>query len=415
MSTSETASRLPLTDVVILDLGDDALVFASRLLAALGARVVRIESSTGDLIRHRPPFVGHVPGIERSLAHILYNAGKESLALALDRSESWDLVAKLAPACDVVIAPIERTSLAQKFFDSALDPQHSALVEAVLRRDAPDAAVTDLIGTAAGGLLYLNGFPDDPPNVPAGRLAYKQASLAAALGAMSLVMERRRTGHAGRITVSMQEAVTWTTIQTANENYWPWHQQKPRRQGIHNLGGRTVFPARDGRWVSFYLHPPYWDNYVQWAREVTGSDELAAPEYRDRLYRYQHGGARISRTTEAICQALDRDALVAEAQRRSLLVVPVQSPADIASDPHLRERGFFERVDYAQFDAAIETVRPPFLSSAYRAKAGRAPLLGEHSRAVLRDLGKFNDTEIEALVRDGIVAATERVAEEASV
>ncbi len=413
MSTSATTNHLPLSDIVILDLGDEALAFASRLLAALGARVVRIESAAGDRLRSRPPFVGHIPGVERSLAHILYNAGKESLALDLDRPHAWEIIAKLATACDVIIAPMERTTLARDFLGSPLSTASPSLVEAVLRRDAPDAAVTDLIGTAAGGLLYLNGFADDPPNVPAGRLAYKQASLAAALAALSLVMERRRTGEAGRITVSMQEAVTWTTIQTANENYWPWHQQKPHRQGIHNLGGRTVFPARDGRWVSFYLHPPYWDNYVEWAREVTGSDELASPKYRDRLYRYQHAGALISRTTEAICQTLDRDALVTEAQERSLLVVPVQSPADIASDPHLRDRGFFERVEYPQFDAGIETLRPPFLSSAYRAKAGRAPLLGEHSARVLRELAGFDEDEVAALVRDGIVATAEAIPAEA--
>ena len=235
-----------------------------------------------------------------------------------------------------------------------------------------------------------------------------------AQAAPALIMERQRTGERGHITVSMQEAVTFTTIQTANENYWPWHQLKPHRQGIHNLGGRTVFPARDGRWVSFYLHPPYWDSYVHWAREVTGSDELAAPEYCDRLYRYQQGGALISRTTEAICQTLDRDELVAEAQRRSLLVVPVQSPADIASDPHLRARGFFEHVKYPQFHTEIETVRPPFLSSAYRAKAGRAPLLGEHSANVLRELAGFDDDEITMLVQEGLVVIAERIPEEAT-
>lgn len=416
MLTRDQASeggRLPLRTVTVLDLADEPLALAARLLADLGARVIRVESASGDGLRKRPPFVGHTPGIERSLAHILYNAGKQSLALDFDRPEAWEIAGKLATACDVIIAPMERSERASAFFNSARSIEHSAVVEAVVRRDAPAMPVTDLIGTAAGGLLYLNGFADDPPNVPAGKLAYKQASLAASLAAMSLIMERRRTGQGGRITVSMQEAVTWTTIQTANENYWPWHQVRPQRQGIHNVGGRTIFPARDGRWVSFYIHPPYWDHYVDWASEVTGSDELRGGEWRDRLYRYQHGGELLARTTEAICLSLDRDALIAEGQRRSILVVPVQTPKDIAGDAHLRERGFFQRVAYPQLDAQVETTRAPFLSSAYRAEARRAPVLGEHSIATLRELGGLDGHSVEALIAAGVVFASDAVPVEA--
>jgi crotonobetainyl-CoA:carnitine CoA-transferase CaiB-like acyl-CoA transferase len=402
MNSQDT--RLPLRDVTVLDLSDEGLVFASRLLAALGARVIRVEPLCGDTVRTRPPFANGVVNLERSLAHILYNAGKQSLAVAFDRPEAWDLVARVAPATDVVIAPMEASPLTRRFLDSLRDDAPPALVDAVLCRDTPQAAVSDLIGTAAGGLLYLNGFEDDPPNVPAGRLAYKQASLAAAVAAMSLVMERRRVGGAGHITVSMQEAVTWTTIQTANLNYWPWHHTRPHRQGIHNVGGRTIFPARDGRWVSFYLHPPYWDNYVKWAVEVTGSGELAAPEWRDRTYRYRNGTEILPRTTEAICQTRDRDDLVLEAQRRSLLVVPVQTPRDIASDAHLRERGFFQPVSYPQFDATIEVPRPPFRSSAYTASAGRAPALGEHTRVILRELAGMSEAEIDGVVASGVAA-----------
>lgn len=75
---------LPLHDVTVLDLADEATVLASRFLAELGADVVRVERATGDTVRRRPPFLHDQEGLERSLAHLLYNGGKRSLAVDFD-------------------------------------------------------------------------------------------------------------------------------------------------------------------------------------------------------------------------------------------------------------------------------------------------------------------------------------------
>ncbi|HEY8490735.1 MAG TPA: CoA transferase, partial [Dehalococcoidia bacterium] len=341
---------LPLHDITVLDLADEPLALAGRLLADLGAAVVRAEDSAGDALRRRGPFLDGVPDPERGLAHLLYNGGKRSLALALDRPEAWDLLDRLAARADVVLAPLTKGPLAARFFTEprfrAAAPE-AGVVDAVFRRGSADAAVTDLIGTAAGGLLALNGEPADPPNHPAGNLAYKQTSLAAACAAVSLVLARGRGERGGWVTVSMQEAVMGTTIQSANQNYWHWHRHRPGRQGIEGLGGRTVFETADGGWVSFYYqHPPAWAPFVRWVTEALGDTTLAAPEWDDPLYRYQqrHQAAGV---VAALCRTLPRDALVAEAQRRGILVVPVQGVRDIAEDPHLRARGFFQAVHQA--------------------------------------------------------------------
>lgn len=396
---------LPLSGQIVVDMADEPLVMASTLLANLGARVIRVESLSGDGVRRRGPFVADVPGLERGLAHLRYNAGKQSLALALERPEAWELVGALASRTDVIIAPMEQGPLAAAFFEErhlrALAPA-IGVIDAVLRRGSPPEAVTDLVGTAAGGLLYLNGFEGEPPNSPAGKLAYKQTSLAAALGAMSLLLERSISGNGGRITVSMQEAVMWTTIQTANENYWYWHQDRPGRHGLGSVGGQTVFEGRDGGWVSFYQHPPYWPNFVDWVAEALGETRFADPAWGDQLYRFHHL-AEVTEVTRALCLTLSRDELVREGQRRSILVVPVQGVAAIASDPHLRERGFFQSVWHDQLGASIETMRAPFRSSAYGMETVRAPALGEHSCEVLSSLCLLDEKAIDGLVADGVV------------
>lgn len=395
----------PLDGTVVLDLADEPLVMAGRLLAELGARVVRVESSAGDWVRRRGPFVHDIVDVERSLSHIQHNAVKQSLAVDFERDETWALMGRLAARADILIAPMEPSERARTFLDAGhlreIAPQ-LGVVDAVFRRDSDEAAVSDIVGAAAGGFLKLNGDAADPPNHAAGQLAYKQTSLAAALGAMSLVLEQAATGKGGRITVSMQEAMMWTTIQTANQNYWHWHEQRPNRTGLAGLGGRTIYETGDQLWVSFYQHPPSWPAFVKWVAEVLGNTTFDAPEWSDGLYRLRNF-ATIAEVTTRLCASMDRATLVAEAQQRSILVVPVQGAADIAQDPHLRARDFFQKVQYEHLGEDLEVVRSPFRSSAYDVPAAPAPALGQHSAAVLRDLCGMADEEIERLVADGVV------------
>jgi crotonobetainyl-CoA:carnitine CoA-transferase CaiB-like acyl-CoA transferase len=270
----------------------------------------------------------------------------------------------------------------------------------VFRRGSPQASVTDLVGTAAGGLLYLNGYPEDAPNVPAGKLAYKQLSLAVSLAAMSVITTRAR-GRTGWQTVSMQEAVMLTTVQTANENYWHWHRTIPQRRGIAGLGGRSIYQAADGLWLSFTIPPPYWGAYTVWLAEVTGRTEFQSEQWRDRHHQIAHVD-EINKATEALCAALPRAHLVEEGQRRHLLVLPVNDVAGLAADPHLRERGFFTPVWHPQFERMLTMPASAMLSSAFEAVKAPAPTLGQHTEAALRDLAGLTDDEIAALVESRI-------------
>ncbi|MBA4181065.1 MAG: hypothetical protein C0506_10795 [Anaerolinea sp.] len=395
---------LPLLGTTVLDLGDEPVALASRLLADLGADVIRVESVAGDWLRQRGPFVADEPGIERGLAHILYNAGKRSLAVDFERPEAWDLIRSLASRCDVVIAPLKRNGSVEAFLKTVGGTgSPTGVVEPVFRRGS-HAEATDLIGIAAGGQLYLNGYSEEAPNHPAGNLAYKQLSLACALAAMSMVLEKAAARSPGCVEVSMQEAVMWTTIQSANENYWHWHKMSPSRRGLENVGGQTVFPARDGKYVSLYHHPPAFPAFARWYAEVTGDGRFTLPPWDDGFYRFEHA-TEISEITARLCASMDRDAIVAEGQKRGILAVPIQDVADIARDPHLRERNFFQRIWLEQLGAELEVMRAPFVSSAYSMEPKAPPALGEHSREVLRDLCGMNSQRIDALVAGGVVGA----------
>ena len=204
--------------------------------------------------------------------------------------------------------------------------------------------MTDLTAIAAGGHLVLNGLPDDPPFWPAGNLAYKQVSIAAAEAAVALIFQQRRGGPASDVEISMQEAVAFTTLQTANGNYHDWHGQSPDRHTP--IGSMSTYLSGDERWVSFTIHPPHWKRFVDWVDGVLGAAELREPRFDDEAYRNVNYNAEIRPWVERLCAALPLDELTTEGQRRSLLVLPFNTPAEVAADEHLRSREFFQTVEH---------------------------------------------------------------------
>ena len=386
---------LPLADVTVLDLSDESAVFGARLLAELGARVIRIEDTNGDAIRSRGPFLSDEPGVERGLAHLLYNAGKESVALDFRTPESWQVIERIARGCDAVIGPCGARQEIVDLFRSleSLGDDAPGIVEIVFRREAPAEVATDLIATAAGGLLVLGGYSEDPPNHPKGDLAYKQTSLVAAEAALALVLEKRRTGRGGRIVVSMQEAVNFTTIQTANANIYHWHGRVPTRHAP--LSAYTIYRAGDGLWVSFTIHPPNWPRYVEWIESKLETSDLSTEEWADSMYRATHVREMSDYTRRLLAHYTRKEAII-EGQKRGLLVLPVNTIDDIANDRHLRERRFFGSVEHPGLEDPLKSFRSSFRSNAWEPEPRRAPLLGEHTRQVVESppaRARVNPTE----------------------
>ena len=361
----------------MLDIGDEATALASELLAELGAQVIRVESVAGDEIRARG-----------ELANAVFNAGKRSVAIETEGDDGWDRVAPLLHAVDVVIGPIEPNPATRRFLASAVAAIETnptlGVVEVVFRRDSPPEPATDLTVTAAGGLTWLCGHPDDPPNHPAGDLGWKQTSLAAAQAAMALITAQRRTGRGGHIVVSAQEAVALTTLQTANGNIYHWLNRVPSRHALP--AAHTTMTSRDGRWTSFSIHPPNWHRLVEWAEQVLGPTGLTGPEWLDLDYVAANRNS-VADVVHRLAAALDQAELIAEGQERGLLVLPVNELPAVAADQHLAARGFWVTVDggMGNGEAAARRLSPPhsddgpddgsirLAGSAFRTNLGRMP------------------------------------------
>ena len=184
---SETTPHGPLAGLRALDLTGEAGVFAGRMLAELGADVMRIEPPGGDGVRTRPPFLdGSDPPV--SLYHLHFNAGKRGITLDIRRPEGAALLRRLVAASDIWLdsaAPGEMDALG--FDYDGLAALHPGLVYGTvtpfgLEGPMRDYRANDLIGAAMSGLMYLNGILEDPPIMPGAEQAYHMASLAAVVG-----------------------------------------------------------------------------------------------------------------------------------------------------------------------------------------------------------------------------------------
>jgi crotonobetainyl-CoA:carnitine CoA-transferase CaiB-like acyl-CoA transferase len=376
-----------LNDTHILDLTDEPLALGARMLSDIGADVVRVEDARGDHLRMREPTIpvsqASAPRAERGWAHLLYNAGKRSVAVNFDEPATWTRIESLLPQFDVVLAPLEPTGALADWLDRGRHGEWTTeipIVEAVFRRGAVEP-MTDLTAMAAGGHIVLNGHPEDPPVWPAGNLSHKQGSIAMAEAAMALIMQRRRGGEVGRITVGMQEAVTFTTLQTASGNFWTWHGISPSRH--IPIGSGVTFKSRDDHWLSFTIHPPHWYRFVNWVDDVLGltEGELRGEDWDDEFWREQHQ-PEIIPWIDRLCQALAVSELHDKGQELGLLVLPINTVEEVARDPHLIARGYYQSVDHPQLGISLILPRSPIRTRGEQPRAKRAPALGEHNTEI---------------------------------
>ncbi len=399
----------PLAGSLVLDLTDEPLLPTGRYLADLGARVVRLEPLEGQDERRRGPFLEDQEGPEHSLAHLLYNTGKQSVALDLNADASWAIVDRLAAAADLVLAPAEKSARMASFL-ARLGDSGPSVIDVVLRRDRPNEIVSDLAAVAAGGLLYCCGFPDVAPDYPAGKLAYKQGAYIGLAAAVAAIFDRRLRGRQNNALISLQEATASTTIQAANQNIWRWWGAVCQRAGTGGLDNRvlgqgfgafasgnmgsvklvrsrgTTFQSADGRWLTFMANPVRWADFAEWYRETMSEGYgLADPQWDDATFRVEHPD-ELDVYVREFCASLPRDELVQRAQAGRHYATPVQDVQDIADDPHLKQRDYFVEVDHPVLGRSVRKPRSPYRFSRGEIVPSAAPALGADTAAVLGEL-----------------------------
>jgi crotonobetainyl-CoA:carnitine CoA-transferase CaiB-like acyl-CoA transferase len=382
----------------VVELAEDpAGEFAGKLLADLGADVIKIERPGGAPSRQIGPF-SDAQNPDSSLHFWTYNTSKRSVVL--DESPAG-LAARdeLIDTADVLLTGWTPAQLRAHALDldELLVRRPGLVVLSVtpfgLTGPWAEYRSSDLVALAAGGLLNLCGYDDHaiPPIRPGGNQGYMVAASFAHCGVLLALIERQRSGLGQLVDVSMHEACA-VSGELANP-YWFYPRALVQRQTARHAQPVPTQPASfqcaDGRRVYFALilsDPKAWAATVAWMDELGVAADLTDDKYADLEHR-QREFAHIQDLIEVFFLMQDSATAYREGQRRGLPIGPMQAPEDLLSDEHLSAREFFVPVELP----TDEQRTAPFPGSPYRftafaARPQRPPRLGEHTAQVLDEL-----------------------------
>jgi benzylsuccinate CoA-transferase BbsE subunit len=390
----------------VLDLSDHRAQLCGRILADMGADVIKVEPPGGDAARRIGPFYGDTPHRDRSLYFWFYNLNKRSLTLDLASSRGAEIFRKLAASADVVIesfapAEMERMDLGWE----TLHRENPALVMlsvAPFGQSGPyrDFAADDTVLTALGGMLYVNGFPGHAPVRPLGLQAYHSASYYGAIATMIALLSRDRSGQGAWIDLSMQEA-TACAVEHVAGSFFETGTAEPRRGTLHWSRFFRVGRCRDGYIMHCTLGD--WTSLIEWVKADGKAGDLVAPEYDNILHRFANAEHLFDVLDEWV-KDYNRDDLLERAQMLRQPYATVRKPEALFEDEQLAARGFFADVEHPELGRSFKYPGAPYVFGGtpwrvYR----RPPLVGEHTGEILRDDAGLEADEIAALASEGVI------------
>ena len=395
-----------LTGLRVLDLTDYRAHLCGRLMADMGADVIKVEPPGGDAGRRIGPFVDGEPHRDRSLFFWFYNLNKRSLTLDLSRAEGADLMINLMRSADVVIESFKPGAIQQMGF--GWESLHRLNPALILGSIAPfgqtgpyrDFEADDMVLAALSGMLYVNGWPQGRPVRPLGLQAYHSSAYYAAIGIMCALFARNRDGEGQWLDVSMQEA-TASAVEHVAGSYFGEQRVEPRRGTLHWSRYFRVGRCRDGYIMHCTLGD--WTSLVEWVTGDGKAQDLTAPEWQDVLYRAEHAEHLFDVLDEWV-KDYTRDELLERAQLLRLPYASVRDLNALIEDEQLKARGYFVEVEHPELGRRVYYPGAPYLFNetpwrVYR----RPPLLGEHTVEILHgELGLPLDY-LATLAGEGII------------
>jgi crotonobetainyl-CoA:carnitine CoA-transferase CaiB-like acyl-CoA transferase len=387
MSTESGA----LSHIRVVEFGDIPASYATRLLADLGADVIKIEPPGGDPNRWLPPFAGDIEHPERSLTFINANTNKRSIVLDLQNQASdREIFAKLLAFATLFF---EATPLGYLekfgFTDDGLKKSNPALVTVSLTpfgRTGPyrNYKGSDAIANASGGFLFGQGDDTKGQCTAPSHLAYQVAACVAATLALAGMRHARLTGAGQRIDISLQEALTFTNSSAVAR--YTRDNRLEQRPGTKDYSGAgtNIYRCQDGRYVHFTTNMPHmWREFTQnW---MTGS-VLAGHEWENPRHRAAHA-EQVSKEFADFIAQFAADEFAEEAQGRHLAAAPLNTVGQFVACEQVRSRQWLQEIEHPVIGGYIAPGFPMRLSLTPMRIRRPAPLLGQHQNEILAELG----------------------------
>ncbi|MFT4783960.1 MAG: crotonobetainyl-CoA:carnitine CoA-transferase CaiB-like acyl-CoA transferase [Paracoccaceae bacterium] len=393
-----TSSTGPLAGMRVIELAHImAGPVCGLMLADMGADVIKVEKPTGDDSRRFVP-----PEIKgESAAFMMMNRNKRGIALNLKDPAAVAVLHKLLTTADVVIenyrmGTMERLGLGYDEL-AKLNPRLIYCEISGFGRTGPYAerGGFDLIAQGMSGLMSITGEgPDRPPVKVAAPISDINAGILAAMGVSAAYASMLQTGRGQKVDTSLFEAAIVQTYWQSAIAFATGESPKPLGSAHPINAPYQSFRTRDG-WINVGAA-----NQANWLRflKVIGAPELDDdPRFSSNLERIRNLPALVA-ILDGFIKTDTTANWLARMEAASLPAGPVLEILEMHADPQALAREMIVQVDHPNA-GKMSTLGHPVKYSETPAQITRpAPILGQHSRDVLRDTG-YSDTEIEALVQ----------------
>jgi benzylsuccinate CoA-transferase BbsE subunit len=405
----------------VLDLTDKNGYLCGKILADLGADVIKVECPGGDPDRCIGPFCHRTPNRENSLLWLAYNANKRGITLEIDSMDGRQILKTLVRNVDFIIESFPTAYMDEMGLGysnlSEINPRiiYTSITPFGQTGPYKSLKASDLVVMAMSGLLHITGRPDEPPV----RISFPQSFLLAAAHAAAASMIAyfylETTGKGQHVDVSAQECVLWEISNAVP--LWELNRKILKRVGSYLSGRWTdtkqklLWVCKDG-YVIFYIVGGDFGLKTNRAIAAWLREEGLASEY---IANVDWAALDMSKQTQEMQERLEapiaglflrytKAELYAEALKRKIMLCPVSTAKDICENAQLIARNFWVDIDYPELEAKI-TYPGPFakLSETPITMTRKAPSPGEHNVEIYeKELG-FSKRDMESLCQSGII------------
>ncbi len=379
-----------------------------RELAEHGATVIKVESHGRlDLMRTAAPFKDNIASYDRSAYFAAYNTNKFSISVNLIKPESQQLIRRLVAWADVLGEAWAPGVVAKLGLDyescCQVNPKIIYFSTCMLGQSGPHRDFTGVGNhlSAIGGFSHATGWPDgEPTNV---HTAYSDfiAPWYVVIAVVGALLRRRKTGLGMYIEESQLEAaLTFLGPHVldfaANHNLLGRRGNRDRYMSPHG-----VYPCRGAdRWVAIAVQN---DDDWQCLREVMGDPEWARDPKFDLVVGRKGNEDELDRLLGEWTKGFPAEQLMAMLQGAGIAAGVVQTGQDLLSDPHLKARKHFRRLNHPVLGPH------PYNAPAYKFSrtpceiVRPSPCLGEHNEHVLKGLLGYSNDEIADMLVNGVI------------
>ncbi|MGH8247821.1 MAG: CaiB/BaiF CoA transferase family protein, partial [Gammaproteobacteria bacterium] len=332
---------------------------------------------------------------------------KRGVTLDLENPASRPLLNSLLKQADVFVHDFPPAEAVRLGLDwprfKELNPRLVMTSIAPFGEEGPhrDYKAYDITTLAAGGWLWLNGWPghpEMPPLRPFGNQSARQAGVNAAVATMGALFARRRSGSGQHIEVSAQECIL-SILEFAYE-IWAYMGVPTARYGMRPIQPIDFFQCKDGGWIFALTVEEH-----QWQRLV---ELMETPEWTtwevsaNRFVRASNWDALRPFMEEWVSRWNTED-LYRAAQAKRIPFAPASTLADLLDSPHLKARGFFVEVSYPNAGTLKQPGAPFRMGGTPWEIRSPAPTLGQHNEAVFAGKLGITPAELSSLKETGVI------------